>query len=89
MTSPVLLHLLQLHPLRPIPGAAQREDDPSVRSLRLCDDCDDVVADPQRVRPDLMKRDHARGKVTEIDGRLMSGHASNGSLDGLTHSEWS
>jgi hypothetical protein len=36
-----------------------------------------------------MKRYHARGAITEIDGRLISGHPSNGSLDGLTHSEWS
>ena len=34
-----------------------------------------------------MKGYHARGAITEIDSRLIPGHASNGSLDGLTHSE--
>ena len=32
---------------------------------------------------------HARGAVTEIDSRLISGHGSNGSRDRLTHPEWS
>ena len=36
---------------------------------------------------DLMKRYHASGKITEIHGRLVRGHRSNGPLDGLTHSE--
>jgi hypothetical protein len=86
---PVLLHLLELHPLLPIPDAAEREDDPAVRPLRLRDDSDDVFTYVQRVRPDLMKGDHARGTITEIHGRLVSGHGSNGSFDGLAHSEWS
>lgn len=34
-----------------------------------------------------MKRYHARGAITEVDGRLISGHSSNGPLGGLAHSE--
>ena len=34
-----------------------------------------------------MKGYHARGTITEIDGCLIPGHGSNGSLDGLTNSE--
>jgi len=33
-----------------------------------------------------MKRYHARRAITEIDSRLISGHGSNGPLDGLASS---
>ena len=85
----VPLHLLHLQPLLPIPDAAQREDNPAVRTLDSRHNRDDAFADPQLVRPSLMKGDHARGELTRIHGRLVSGHSSNGSFDGVAHPEWS